>query len=141
MRSNSIPSPVCLFVYLSVPSFVWHLFRTSAKAWMTPGSDQLYSGVQTDAWATILEQKRIPHKIMGSCLQLYFQWNFYLLIKGEFVGLCQLNKNELWNYFRALCIKLEIRTNKRGSCLQLCFQRYLTFIWNNCFEIQQNWLT
>jgi hypothetical protein len=32
------------------------MLRTSSKAWMTPGSDQLYSGVQTHDQATILEQ-------------------------------------------------------------------------------------
>ena len=36
---------VCLY---DVPRFVCPLFRTSMKAWMTPDSDQLYSGVQTD---------------------------------------------------------------------------------------------
>jgi hypothetical protein len=35
-----------VFVCLSdVPRFVCPLFRTSNKAWMMPGSDQLYSGV------------------------------------------------------------------------------------------------
>ena len=49
---------VCVSVYLSVvPRFVCPLFRTYTKAWMTPGSDQLYSEVQTDDRATILE----PH--------------------------------------------------------------------------------
>ena len=36
---------VCLY---DVPRFVCPLFRTSTKARMTPDSDQLYSGVQTD---------------------------------------------------------------------------------------------
>jgi hypothetical protein len=105
---------------------------------MMPGSDQLFSGVQTDDRVTILEQKMIPHKIMGSCLQLHFSMEILLSHKRRVVGLCQFNKNNLCYYFRALCIKLGIRTNKGVSCLQLRFQRYLTFIWNNCFEIQQN---
>ena len=48
----------CVFVCLSdVPRFVCPMLRSSTKAWMTPGSDQLQSGVQTDDQATILE----PH--------------------------------------------------------------------------------
>jgi hypothetical protein len=41
------------------------MVRTSTKAWMTPGSAQLYSGIQTDDRANILEQKMIPHKLRG----------------------------------------------------------------------------
>ena len=53
----SVCVSVCVSVCLFVPRFVCPLFRTSTKAWMTPGKDQLYSGEQTDDWATILEQK------------------------------------------------------------------------------------
>jgi hypothetical protein len=55
----------CVSVCLFVPRFVYPLFRTSTKAWMTPGSDQQYSGLQTDDQATTLGQTKIPHKLRG----------------------------------------------------------------------------
>ena len=42
------PLCVCVSVCLFVPRFVYPLFRTSTKAWMTPGSDQQYSGLQKE---------------------------------------------------------------------------------------------
>ena len=51
-----LPLCVCLCVCVcDVPRFVCPMFITSTKAWMMPGSNQLYSGVQTDGQATILE--------------------------------------------------------------------------------------
>jgi hypothetical protein len=86
-----LPLCVCLSVCLIfVPRFVCPLLLTTTKAWTTPGSDQQYSGVQTDDQATFLEQKRIPHKLRGFLSATLFSMNIFIFNKRRDRGVMSI---------------------------------------------------